>query len=90
MFSDFMLSDDCIEKNTSKYIRLYIFFIHKKNWIKKDIISSEKMRNFWSRRDLEPTSYPRPEENHKTMYVSKNGNEDLENYANSYALPSRG
>ena len=41
-----MYSDDCIEKITSKSIRLYLICIKKRfNLINKGIISSEKMRN---------------------------------------------
>ena len=45
-FSDFINSDDCIEKITSKSIRLQPDFIFKiLKLIKKLIIFSEKMRN---------------------------------------------
>ena len=45
-FSDFVNSDDCIGKITSKSARLQLFFIKKKfEVIKKKKISSEKMIN---------------------------------------------
>ena len=44
-FSDFIISDDCIEKIASKSIRLYPVFIEKNVNLKKGIISNEKMRN---------------------------------------------
>ena len=45
-FSDLINSDDFIEKIISKAIRLYSFFIFfYLNLVKKEIISSEKMRN---------------------------------------------
>ena len=46
-FSDFINSDDCMGKITSKSVRLYPVFNQKKdiNLIKIGIISSEKVRN---------------------------------------------
>ena len=45
-FSDFINSDDCIVKITSKSIRIYPVFIQKRlNLFKKGIIFSEKIKN---------------------------------------------
>ena len=44
--NDFVNPDDSIGKITSNSIRLYLVFIIKKiNLIKKEFLSSEKMRN---------------------------------------------
>ena len=47
MFSDFVISDDCIGKITLKSIRLYPVFIKKKFEVNRkiDFFSNEKMRH---------------------------------------------
>ena len=45
MFTDFVISDDCIEKFTSKSIRLPVLFKKRFQVNKKQIFSSENIIN---------------------------------------------